>query len=59
MKVKMKIKSNRAQAITEYVLLLALFSIVSLMALAYFINKGYGTVFDKYKRLLSTPYHYE
>ena len=52
-------KDKSGQAITEYVFLLALVAIVSLIALSFMLNKGYGIAFNKYKNLLATPYHYE
>jgi len=52
-------KDRSGQAITEYVFLLALVAIVSLITLSFMLNKGYGIAFNKYKNLLSVPYRYE
>jgi hypothetical protein len=55
MKLKSHLKSPRAQAMAEYVLLLCLCGMV-LTLLTVAMREGYSTAFNKYKTVIELPY---
>jgi len=53
------IKNNSGQTVAEYVILLGLVVVISVITLGFFLNMGYRTAFNKYGGLLAVPYIYQ